>query len=48
MVYNGGDEEEAERWAREESERLVLEEAEQAPLILKILMLEVPRLEILA
>ena len=48
MVYIGGDEEEAERWAREESVRLVLEEAEQAPLILKILMLEVPRLEILA
>ena len=39
MVFNGEDEEEAERWAREESERLELE-AEQGALILKILKLE--------
>ena len=44
MVFNGGDEEEAERWAKEESERRVLEEAEQAAFIMKILKLEVPRL----
>ena len=44
MVFNAGDEEEAERWAREESERRVLEEAEQATFIMKILKLEVPQL----
>ena len=43
MVYNGGHEEEAERWAREESERLELE-AEQGALILKIWKLEELRL----